>query len=95
MFSFASSGSSWLKVVPWGLRKLLNWIKNEYGNPPLYITENGVSDKTGTLDDSPRINFYRDYINNVLKGIYCIIWVDMKCTAIMWLRLIIKAQLVC
>ena len=59
--------SKWLYVVPWGLRKLLNWIKKEYNNPPLYITENGFSDK-GTLDDQDRIDYYRGYINEVLKG---------------------------
>ena len=62
------SGSGWLKVVPWGLRKLLVWIKDHYNNPPLYITENGVSDKNGTLKDQHRIDFYSSYINNVLKG---------------------------
>lgn len=46
------------------------WIKNQYGNPPLYITENGVSDKNGTLIDQHRIDFYSGYINNVLKGTY-------------------------
>ena len=47
---------------------MLKWIKNEYGNPPLYITENGVSDLNGTLKDQHRIDFYNAYINNVLKG---------------------------
>lgn len=54
--------------VPWGLRKLLNWIKDEYGNPPLIITENGMSDHNGTTADQHRIDFYNGYINNVLKG---------------------------
>ncbi|XP_067935172.1 lactase-like protein [Watersipora subatra] len=67
--SWPSSASSWLKVVPWGLRKLLNWIKTEYNNPLLYITENGVSDHNGTLADSRRVSFYKAYINNVLKAI--------------------------
>lgn len=62
------SGSSWLRAVPWGLRKLLGWIKDEFGNPPVYITENGVSDNNGTLRDHHRIDFYSSYINNVLKG---------------------------
>lgn len=32
---------SWLYVVPWGIEKLLHWIKMRYGNPPVIITENG------------------------------------------------------
>ncbi|XP_051815389.1 lactase/phlorizin hydrolase-like [Acanthochromis polyacanthus] len=29
------------RAVAWGLRRLLNWIKEEYGNPQIYVTENG------------------------------------------------------
>ncbi len=35
--------SGWLKEVPWGFRKLLNWIKTRYDNPLIIVTENGVS----------------------------------------------------
>jgi len=62
------SGSSWLKVTPWGLRKALNWVRNQYGDVPIYITENGVSDRNGSLQDDHRIYYYKHYINNVLKG---------------------------
>ncbi|CAL8137063.1 unnamed protein product [Orchesella dallaii] len=64
------SASSWLKVVPWGFRKLLNWIKNTYGNPLLLVTENGFSDTDAEgVNDQGRINYYRDYTNNMLKAI--------------------------
>jgi short-subunit dehydrogenase involved in D-alanine esterification of teichoic acids len=43
-------------VVPWGLRKLLNWIKAEYGNVSVVITENGFSDR-GNITDIGRINY--------------------------------------
>ena len=62
-----------MKVVPWGLRKVLVWIKDHYGNPEVMITENGVSDipeEHGTLNDHFRISYYNQYINNVLKGQY-------------------------
>ena len=46
---------------------MLNWIKEKYGDVPIYITENGFSDN-GTLQDTDRVNYYTQYINNVLKG---------------------------
>lgn len=36
------AGSSWLCVYPKGIRKLLLYLKNKYGNPLIYITENGT-----------------------------------------------------
>lgn len=41
-----------------GLRQLLIWLKDEYGNPPLIITENGYGDN-GQLDDLDRINYMK------------------------------------
>jgi lactase-phlorizin hydrolase len=54
--------------VPWGLRKLLVWIKNEYGNPEIIVTENGCSDNGG-LEDNQRVEYFRLYINEVLKAV--------------------------
>jgi len=62
------SGSGWLRVTPFGLRKILNWLKKEYNNVPVYVTENGVSDRNGTLRDYHRIHYYRTYVNEMLKG---------------------------
>ncbi|XP_061162617.1 lactase/phlorizin hydrolase-like, partial [Saccostrea echinata] len=67
--SWRKSGSSWLRVTPVGIRRMLNWIKYTYGDFPIYITENGVSDKNGSLKDENRIYYYKNYINNVLKAI--------------------------
>ena len=50
-----------------GIRNLLKWIKRSYGDVPIYITENGFGDN-GTLKDTGRVSFYREYINNVMKG---------------------------
>ena len=65
---FTRSGSSWLKVTPWGMRAGLNWIRTHYNNVPVYVTENGVSDMTGEVQDTWRVDYYRQYINEVLKG---------------------------
>nr|ADK12988.1 beta-glucosidase [Reticulitermes flavipes] len=63
------SASSWLRVVPWGFRKELNWIANEYGNPPIYITENGFSDYGG-LNDTDRVLYYTEHLKEMLKAIH-------------------------
>jgi beta-glucosidase/6-phospho-beta-glucosidase/beta-galactosidase len=66
--SWNSSASGWLKVVPWGTRKLLNWIDQTYDHPEIVITENGYSDH-GELDDQDRINYYSEYLSNILQAI--------------------------
>uniref|UniRef100_A0A8C6XYL9 Lactase n=1 Tax=Naja naja TaxID=35670 RepID=A0A8C6XYL9_NAJNA len=68
--SWLGSGSFWLKVTPFGFRRLLKWIKEEYNNPPIYVTENGISERTdGGLNDTWRIHYLKSYINEALKGI--------------------------
>ena len=34
----------------------------------MYITENGVSSRTDSLQDDDRIKYYKSYVNEVLKG---------------------------
>jgi lactase-phlorizin hydrolase len=67
--SWPSSGSSWLHVVPWGFRKLLKWIHDEYDGIDIYVTENGMSDRNSSMSDGHRIYYYNNYINNMLKAI--------------------------
>ncbi|CAL9697464.1 unnamed protein product [Knipowitschia caucasica] len=64
-------GSEWLYAVPWGFRRLLNFVKSQYGNPTVYVTENGVSEKMQCpeLCDEWRIQYFRDYTNEMLKAI--------------------------
>jgi len=54
----------YLQVVPWGFRKLLNWIAKEYNNPPVLIAENGYSDY-GELNDRDRIDYH------IVSGAIC------------------------
>ncbi|XP_006820738.1 cytosolic beta-glucosidase-like [Saccoglossus kowalevskii] len=69
-----TSGSTWLRPVPWGFRELLRWVKNKYNNPPIYITENGFSDPNlesegyPNLDDICRSKYIRSHINELLKA---------------------------
>jgi beta-glucosidase/6-phospho-beta-glucosidase/beta-galactosidase len=56
-----------LQVVPWGFRKLLNWIAKEYNNPTVLITENGFSDQ-GELNDRDRVNYL--IVSGNISGIF-------------------------
>ena len=55
------------------LKTYHSWIKHQYpGYTEVLITENGVSRRLGeTIDlcDQQRVEFYRDYINNVLMSV--------------------------
>ncbi|XP_010210648.1 PREDICTED: lactase-phlorizin hydrolase [Tinamus guttatus] len=67
--SWPSSAVTGHRAVAWGMRRLLNWIKEEYGNPPIYVTENGVGIKTDSdVDDNARIFYYKTYIDEALKA---------------------------
>lgn len=46
---------------------LLNWIRSEYDNPPVYVTENGVSDVGGT-NDLPRVDYFNSYLDAILNA---------------------------
>ena len=50
-----------------GLRYLLNWIRREYDNPEVIITENGAVD-TGMYDPR-RMNYIRDHVSAVLDAV--------------------------
>ncbi|CAK6448613.1 unnamed protein product [Pipistrellus nathusii] len=68
--SWPDSGSFWLKMTPFGFRRILNWLKEEYNNPPIYVTENGVSQRGETsLNDTARIYYLRSYIDEALKAV--------------------------
>ena len=61
-------------MAPWGLRKLLNWIKNTYQpNLPIYITESGCSDGANRGSqghfDAARVMSSHDYLSEMNKAI--------------------------
>ncbi|XP_067892755.1 beta-klotho-like [Heterodontus francisci] len=66
-FPFLSQSHSEMAVAPWGIRKVLEWIKSHYGNMDIYITANGVWDSS-TISDELRIYYHKNYINEVLKA---------------------------
>ncbi|CAH1446801.1 unnamed protein product [Lactuca virosa] len=57
-------------VAPLGLQKLLNYVKEEYGNPPIYIHENGQKQpRNATLMDTPRVEYLHAYIGALLDAL--------------------------
>lgn len=71
-----SSSCAWLKDVPWGLGKTLDYVKIRYENPPVYITENGVSANPApdapldqALDDASRVKYISGYLKATLGAL--------------------------
>ena len=60
-------------IVPWGCRKLLQWIAARYDNPPIYITENGCAFDDQLVDgkvaDLERIAFFEGYLGAIHEAI--------------------------
>lgn len=59
---------SQVAVVPWGLRKVLNWLKSKYGDLPMYIIANGIDDDPQEAQDRLRVYYMQNYVNEALKG---------------------------
>ncbi|XP_010785593.1 klotho [Notothenia coriiceps] len=55
-------------VVPWGLRKALNWVREHYCDVPVYVMANGVQEDPARFKDSLRVYYLYNYINEALKG---------------------------
>ncbi|XP_057850019.1 beta-glucosidase 12 [Cryptomeria japonica] len=69
-------GADWLHLYPRGIRELLNYIKHNYNNPPVYITENGIDDSYNSsmtmqerLNDTWRINYHSKHLLNLALAI--------------------------
>ncbi|XP_020877325.1 putative beta-glucosidase 2 isoform X3 [Arabidopsis lyrata subsp. lyrata] len=59
-------------IVPWAMESVLEHIKQAYGNPPVYILENGTPMKPDLQlqqKDTRRIEYLRAYIGAVLKAV--------------------------
>ncbi|CAH1957668.1 unnamed protein product [Acanthoscelides obtectus] len=68
--AWPKGGPDWFSIWPMGLRKVLNWLKETYGDHEIVITENGLSDNTGDIQDPHRIQYIRDHLSACLDAIY-------------------------
>lgn len=55
-------------IVPWGLRRVLNWVTKRYGrNLPIIVTASGIDDQA-VVDDRLRQHYMKTYIQEALKA---------------------------
>ena len=61
------------EVYPESLYECISLLKERYGNPPMYVTENGAAfadvPRDGRIRDPKRIDFLRDYLERVSRAI--------------------------
>ncbi|KAH9309342.1 hypothetical protein KI387_037253, partial [Taxus chinensis] len=69
-------GADWIHVYPRGIRELLNYVKKQYNNPPVYVTENGIDDAYNInmtlnerLNDTWRVDYHSKHLLNLLLAI--------------------------
>lgn len=41
-FKHMQANSGWLYIVPWGINKAVTYVKERYGNPYMFLSENGI-----------------------------------------------------
>ncbi|KAJ9174426.1 hypothetical protein P3X46_013070 [Hevea brasiliensis] len=68
--------SPWFYIFPKGIRHLLNYTKDRYNDPVIYITENGVDNLNNesepiekALQDEFRIEYYQKHMWNALGSL--------------------------
>lgn len=58
-----------LQIVPEGFGNLLRKIRDEYGNPDVYILENGYSDVQEIIYDKRRMDYHYSYMKEMFKAV--------------------------
>ncbi len=62
------------EIYPQGLTETLVRVKQDYGNPPLYITENGAAfadpePQDGSVSDLDRVDYLRTHLQAARRAI--------------------------
>jgi beta-glucosidase len=62
------------EIYPQGLYEILTTLKTEYGNPDLYITENGMAQNDvpaadGRIHDNYRIDYLRQHFDQAQRAL--------------------------
>ncbi|XP_045455667.1 myrosinase 1-like [Melitaea cinxia] len=59
----------WFYLNPKGIRQQLAWIKREYGDIEILITENGFASANHGIDDQDRVQYFKDHLEQILLAI--------------------------
>ncbi|XP_047004486.1 myrosinase 1-like [Schistocerca americana] len=62
------SAAVWFMNIPWGFRKTLNWVNQQYPGYPIFVLENGWPD-SGEMEDQGRIDYYTAYLSEMVKAV--------------------------
>jgi beta-glucosidase len=62
------------EIYPRGLTETLHWVKDRYGEVPLYITENGAAfhdnvEPNGAINDTQRVEYLDDHLRASRRAI--------------------------
>ncbi|KAG6678726.1 hypothetical protein I3843_14G093300 [Carya illinoinensis] len=70
------TSTSWLYIYPRGIQELILYIKRNFCNPPIFITENGYVDVNNSslpiedfLNDRSRLKYIRLHLSSLLNAI--------------------------
>ncbi|XP_027344125.1 beta-glucosidase 12-like [Abrus precatorius] len=66
------ASSNWIYIYPQGIQDILEYTKEKFNNPTIYITENGfdeVNDGTKSLDDKLRIYYIGQHLLYIQRAI--------------------------
>ncbi|XP_052140811.1 beta-glucosidase 5 [Oryza glaberrima] len=54
---------------PQGLRLMVQYLQETYGNLPIYILENGYGSSNDTVHDNDRVDYLKSYIGSILTAV--------------------------
>ncbi|XP_014289377.1 myrosinase 1 [Halyomorpha halys] len=59
----------WEQIVPEGLSGSIRWLRKEYNDPEIFVTENGYCGSGDNNDDETRIDYFSSYLQELVKVI--------------------------
>lgn len=66
-WTFSNKGQA---LIPWGLRRVLGWVRDRYGNSHSIVTTATGIDDQASHDDQLRQTYIKSYLQEALKGEY-------------------------